>query len=65
MTTAKDLYDRYAIWSEQSGYEAVHRNMFGKTLSQKEFRRVTKNTGSAWKGLTLKPTSLAYAVKAV
>ena len=58
ITTAKDLYDRYKIWSEQSGYEPVHQGTFGKTLAQKNFQKVNKNTGSAWKGLRLKPTSL-------
>jgi putative DNA primase/helicase len=63
ITTVKDLYDRYVSWSEQSGYEPVHRNMFGKTLAQKDFMKVNKNTGSAWKGLSLKPTSMAYEFK--
>jgi putative DNA primase/helicase len=65
ITTAKDLYDRYASWSEQSGYEAVYKSTFGKTLAQKDFRKVNKNTGSAWKGLSLKPTSMAYEFKQV
>jgi hypothetical protein len=33
------------------------------TLAQKDFMKVNKNTGSAWKGLSLKPTSLAYEFK--
>jgi hypothetical protein len=37
--------------------------MFGKTLAQKDFMKVNKNTGSAWKGLSLKPTSMAYEFK--
>jgi putative DNA primase/helicase len=63
ITTAKDLYDRYAGWSEQSGYEAVYKSTFGKTLAQKGYGKVNKSTGSAWKGLTLKSTSLAFEFK--
>lgn len=63
VTTAKDLYDRYLGWCEQSGYEPVSKSPFGKTLAQKGYGKVNKNTGSAWKGLTLKPTSLGFAVK--
>ena len=62
-TTAKDLYDRYASWSEQSGYEAVYKSTFGKTLAQKGYEKVNKNTGSAWKSLSLKPASMAYEFK--
>ena len=63
ITTAKNLYDRYAGWSEQSGYEAVYKSTFGKTLAQKGYGKVNKSTGSAWKGLSLKPTSLACEFK--
>jgi putative DNA primase/helicase len=63
VTTVKDLYDRYVSWSEQSGYEPVHRSTFGKTLAQKDFTKVNKNSGSAWKGLTLKTTSSVYEFK--
>jgi putative DNA primase/helicase len=63
VTMAKALYDRYVGWCEQSGYEPVPKSTFGKTLAQKGYGKVNKNTGSAWKGLSLKPASLAYEFK--
>jgi putative DNA primase/helicase len=53
--TSKDLHHRYCQWAEASGYEPMHVNTFGKTLAKKGFGRRNKRTGTAWKGLDLKP----------
>jgi putative DNA primase/helicase len=57
VTTAKELYDRYEMWADQSGIEPMHKGTFGKTLAQKGFGQVQKKTGSAWRGLGLKPSA--------
>jgi hypothetical protein len=37
---------------------SADKGTFGKTLAQKGLQKVSRNTGNAWKGLTLKSTSL-------
>jgi putative DNA primase/helicase len=54
-TTAKVLYDRYLCWCSESGFDAIPKNIFGKTLAQKGLQRTGLRAGSAWNGLRLKP----------
>lgn len=58
VTSAKDLYDCYSRWADESGLGPLHKTMFGKTLAQKDFAKVARSSGSAWKGLNLKPTDV-------
>lgn len=58
--TAKELHERYARWCEQSGYDPMSKIVFGKTLSLKGYTKHAMSTGSAWKGLMLKPDTNGY-----
>jgi hypothetical protein len=47
------------VWADENGLTPLHKTMFGKTLAQKWSEKVARSSGSAWKGLKLKPTLMA------
>ena len=54
VTSTKQLYERYSLWCENSGQEALAKNMFGKALSSKGLTPKNGSKGNAWKGIALK-----------
>lgn len=53
-TPVKALYDRYTSWCADSGFDALSKIVFGRSLGQKGFVNLKERNSNAWGGLHLK-----------
>jgi putative DNA primase/helicase len=54
-SSARDLYNSYKQWAEQTGEWVMNERFFSNALSERGFKKVRQCAGMVWKGLATLP----------
>jgi putative DNA primase/helicase len=57
---ARELYQAYKQWAEQTGEWVMNERFFSNALSEREFKKVRQCDGMVWKGIATLPGEVTY-----